>query len=348
MARNNERLHRDENDCLDKDLLPPETMVAVQRPSRDNGFAKSMLGVLMLAFTLAVFWMVESSDDDASRVVTEVATARLDKELQQQQEKHRLGQSGAAAAASAAVAVSENVVGEASEVDHDIRSICQYSSIEDLPLEDRHPSKGPRHMVDPPAGGNLTLVCCETTKGPWNIVVHHRWAPIGAEHFISMVQKGHFSADSVVPLFRCLRGFLCQFGLSGNPKRNKREKVLVDDPNWLPEGPSHRHNEDGVSRFAQGYLAYAGGGKNSRGNQLIVALEPSGPLAGGSPWEVPWGELVGHESFATLSKIYTGYGENGPSQGQLNKRGVDDEMRKEFPKLDYVNQCQILDRYVES
>ena len=43
-------------------------------------------------------------------------------------------------------------------------------------------------------------------------------------------------------------------------------KSLPDDPNWLPEGKDHRQNDVGVKRFAVGYLAYAGSGKNSRTN----------------------------------------------------------------------------------
>ena len=86
---------------------------------------------------------------------------------------------------------------------------------------------------------------------------------------------------------RCVRNFLCQFGIAGEPSYNKPYHVnLRDDPNWLPEGPAHRQNDRGVKRFAKGYLAYAGAGKHSRSNQLIVALADSGPLGGGSPWEV--------------------------------------------------------------
>ena len=60
-------------------------------------------------------------------------------------------------------------------------------------------------------------------------------------------------------------------------------------------------------------------------------------------YRVPWGELVGEESFETLSKIYTGYGEKGPSQGKLHNNGMNDEMKKEFPKLDYINKCVVVD-----
>lgn len=145
-------------------------------------------------------------------------------------------------------------------------------------------------------------------------------------------------------LMRCVKNFLCQFGIAGIPSYNKPfNKNLPDDPNWLPEGPTHRTNELGVKRFGKGYLAYAGSGKNSRGNQLIVALSDNKMLGGGSPWEVPWGEVVGKESFRTLDKIYTGYGEKGPSQGRLSREGSSEGVMKEFPKLDYILGCDVID-----
>ena len=73
-----------------------------------------------------------------------------------------------------------------------------------------------------------------------------------------------------------------------------------------------------------------------------MSLTANGPLAGGSPWEVPWGELVGDESFETISKIYTGYGDNGPPQGKLANRGMDEELKEEFPELDYINNCVVV------
>jgi len=76
---------------------------------------------------------------------------------------------------------------------------------------------------------------------------------------------------------------------------------------------------------------------------LIVALEGNGPLGGGSPWEVPWGELVSSESYETLGKIYTGYGEKGPPQGKLMNRGMTAEMKTEFPLVDYIQSCTLVD-----
>ena len=77
--------------------------------------------------------------------------------------------------------------------------------------------------------------------------------------------------------------------------------------------------------------------------EFILALHDNERLGGGSPWEVPWGELVGKESFDTLDKIYTGYGENGPSQGRLSREGSSKGVLKEFPKLDYIVSCEVID-----
>jgi hypothetical protein len=101
-----------------------------------------------------------------------------------------------------------------------------------------------------------------------------------------------------------------------------------------------------TKRFAQGYLAYAGGGPNTRDNQFILALEADGHLGGGSPWEVPWGEVIGPDSYVTLSRIYTGYGEDGPSQESLFEHGVTPDMEKEFPKLDYITSCNVIDSHM--
>jgi hypothetical protein len=79
---------------------------------------------------------------------------------------------------------------------------------------------------------------------------------------MNMVTSQYF--DSGVPMMRCMKDFLCQFGINSDPTVTKTFKSNIkDDPNWLPEGPEYRENADGVKRFAKGYLAYAGGGKNS-------------------------------------------------------------------------------------
>jgi peptidyl-prolyl cis-trans isomerase A (cyclophilin A) len=205
------------------------------------------------------------------------------------------------------------------------------------------------HRVIPPKG-NVNYVCCNSTKGFLHILVHPTWAPLGAANFEQMVDFKFF--DSGVPMMRALKGFIIQFGLNGNTtvQRAYEEQYLgrrfgglKDDPNWLPEGPPGRKDpKTGVHRFQKGYLAYAGGGKNSRGTQLIVALQNNAFLAGGSPWEVPWGQLITQESFITLDKFTTEYGEK-VSQGKIRRQGKA-YIDAEFPHLDYITWCSVVNR----
>jgi peptidyl-prolyl cis-trans isomerase A (cyclophilin A) len=225
---------------------------------------------------------------------------------------------------------------------------CIYKSLEDLKSFERipvaskdHDGNGRRHMVDPPQGGKVTLVCCDTTKGPMSIAVHRNWAPLGSQRFLDMVTDNYFS--SKVAMMRCMKNFLCQFGIAGEPSLNRKYSSIEDDTNWMPEGPTHMENEYGVRRFAKGYFAYAGGGKSSRSNQLIVALGDHKRLGGGSPWEVPFGEVVGLESYATLASISTQYGEKGPSQRLLRKEGSSENVAQQFPDLDYMTSCIVID-----
>jgi cyclophilin family peptidyl-prolyl cis-trans isomerase len=92
-----------------------------------------------------------------------------------------------------------------------------------------------RHILVPPIGGKLSLVCCSTTAGPLEIVVYYKWAPFCAEGFMEMVTSGYFTSG--IPLMQCIKGFLCKFGLNSDPaKRQDFQETFPDNGNWLPEG----------------------------------------------------------------------------------------------------------------
>lgn len=220
---------------------------------------------------------------------------------------------------------------------------CPITSISQLSDAELHPKAGDRHMVTPPDGGKVSLLCCQTTKGNMNILVHKKWAPNGAERFLKMVASGYFSSQ--IPLFRCTDA--CQFGLAGDPELTKQyNNNLKDDPPWLPTGPDHRENDKGVKRYPPGFLTYAGGGPDTRSNQFVLTLKPNQFMGGGSPWEVPMGELVGKASFDTMAKFYTGYGEKGPTQGILHKEGFSESIRELFPLMDSITGCDLVEERI--
>ncbi|OEU07623.1 cyclophilin-like protein [Fragilariopsis cylindrus CCMP1102] len=237
-------------------------------------------------------------------------------------------------------------------------SSSRSSILNDLTDEQRNPTIGRRWMVRPPSGGYLYLMCCDTTKGSFNILLHEQWAPIGVKHLITMIEgkkeeiqggnkqnnnnssnnnKHYF--DTEIPFFRCTDA--CQFGLSSNKTLTKQyRKSIPDDPLWLPTGSSNRKQ---IKRYPKGVLTHAGAGNNSRSVQFVLTLKPNKFMGGGSPWEVPLGEIV------TIVDLYTGYGEKGPGQALLKREGVTDEsggVRQKWPLLDYLLQCSIVDRLI--
>ena len=226
---------------------------------------------------------------------------------------------------------------------------CPITSISQLSNDELYPKQGQRHMVTPPNDDgkkNITLVCCETTKGYFSALLHYNWAPIGVTRLVDMIRSGYFSTSPGIPLFRCMLNDACQFGLSGNPNMTKLydNKRIIDDPLWLPTGPTNRQNEYGVKRYPIGFWTFAGSGRtNTRSNQFVITLQPNKFMGGGSPWEVPLGELVGNTSYETISKWYTGYGQNkGPSQRILRQEGYSNEIQQKYPLMDLILNCNIL------
>jgi cyclophilin family peptidyl-prolyl cis-trans isomerase len=156
-----------------------------------------------------------------------------------------------------------------------------------------------------------------------------------------MVQSGYF--DTGIPLSRCTDA--CQFGLSGDPNATKHfQDRIQDDPPWLPTGKEHRQTPEGVKRYPPGMWTYAGSGPHSRSNQFVITLKPNPFMGGGSPWEVPLGELVGgDESFETIRQWYTGYGGKGPSQKVIRREGYSERVKNEWPLMDSILSCSVVE-----
>ena len=187
--------------------------------------------------------------------------------------------------------------------------------------------------------GSAAQVVCETTTGPIVVDVYHDWAPHGAQRFLEMVTSGFFSTR--IGLFRAVKNFLCQTGVAGDPAEHKRWRAkgtIPDDPQWLPMQTSKKN-------LKRGFVSFAGGGKNSRGTEFFFAFRDL--QLGGSPWEVPFGTLVGDASFHAMDRWYAGYGDmpgfggHAPNQGRIYQQGVS-YLENEFPDLDYIERCDVI------
>ena len=97
----------------------------------------------------------------------------------------------------------------------------------------------------------------ETSKGSFTVEVTRSLAPNGADRFYNLVRAGYFTD---VEFFRVISGFMCQFGIHGNPKVTAawREARIPDEP---VKGSNTR-----------GAITFAKAGPNTRTTQLFINL----------------------------------------------------------------------------
>jgi peptidyl-prolyl cis-trans isomerase A (cyclophilin A) len=167
----------------------------------------------------------------------------------------------------------------------------------------------------------------ETSKGSFTVEVTRSLAPNGADRFFNLVRAGYFTD---VEFFRVISGFMCQFGIHGNPKVSAawRESRIPDDP---VKGSN-----------ARGAITFATAGPNTRTTQLFINFGNNASLDGMG--FSPFGKVI--EGMDVVDQIHSGYGEGaprglGPDQGRIQQEG-NAYLKKEFPKLDYIKSAVIL------
>jgi peptidyl-prolyl cis-trans isomerase A (cyclophilin A) len=167
----------------------------------------------------------------------------------------------------------------------------------------------------------------DTTKGEFIVDVTRAWAPIGADRFFNLVKNGFFDDSG---LFRVVKNFMVQFGMSGDPKvsRALMRSNIMDDP---------------VKQSSKrGYITYAMGGPNTRTTQVFISYIDNSRLD--SMGFAPFGKVT--KGMDVVDSIYSGYGDM-PSQGgagpdptQIANQG-NAYLRKDFPKLDFIKSATI-------
>lgn len=169
----------------------------------------------------------------------------------------------------------------------------------------------------------------DTTKGSFTIAVHKKWSPAGADRFYNLVKIGYFRD---VAFFRAIAGFMCQFGIHGDPAVNRvwREASIQDDP---PAGQSNRRY---TITFAKKGLP------NSRSVQFFINFKDNMMLD--QMGFTPFGEVV--DGQAVVDQINTEYGEGAPGGRGPDQMRVQTEgnayLKASFPRLDYVTSVTLL------
>jgi peptidyl-prolyl cis-trans isomerase A (cyclophilin A) len=168
----------------------------------------------------------------------------------------------------------------------------------------------------------------DTSVGSFTIEVTRALSPNGADRFYNLAKSGFFTD---VAFFRVIEGFMCQFGIHGNPKVATawRTANIQDDP-------VKASNTRGMVTFAKTGLP------NSRSTQFFINFGDNTQLD--TMGFSPFGKIT--EGMDVVDKIYKGYGEgaprgNGPDQMRAQSEG-NAYFKKEFPKLDYIKSATLV------
>ena len=168
----------------------------------------------------------------------------------------------------------------------------------------------------------------DTSVGSFTIEVTRALSPNGADRFFNLAKNGFFTD---VAFFRVIEGFMCQFGIHGNPKVATawRTANIQDDP-------VKASNTRGMVTFAKTGLP------NSRSTQFFIIFGDNTQLD--TMGFSPFGKIT--DGMDVVDKIYKGYGEgaprgNGPDQMRAQSEG-NAYFKKEFPKLDYIKSATLV------
>eukprot|EP00008_Paramoeba_atlantica_P012491 CAMPEP_0201482260 /NCGR_PEP_ID=MMETSP0151_2-20130828/6546_1 /ASSEMBLY_ACC=CAM_ASM_000257 /TAXON_ID=200890 /ORGANISM="Paramoeba atlantica, Strain 621/1 / CCAP 1560/9" /LENGTH=374 /DNA_ID=CAMNT_0047864881 /DNA_START=23 /DNA_END=1144 /DNA_ORIENTATION=- len=180
----------------------------------------------------------------------------------------------------------------------------------------------------------VTVECDTSEGGPLVIEVHPEWAPLAAHQFLNLVLDGYYDHS---PLFRVVKHFLVQFGISLNEELESKwgSSPIDDDPNiGIP--------------FSRGTVSFAGSGVNSRTTQIFITYsDEAGKHLGKVPHETPFGKVISGMKYA--DEFFDGEGEfsmdlkpwgNGPEQHRIKTEGSS-YLEKNYPKLSYIQKCVI-------
>jgi peptidyl-prolyl cis-trans isomerase A (cyclophilin A) len=175
---------------------------------------------------------------------------------------------------------------------------------------------------------DLFKVNLDTSKGPVVLEIHRDWAPVGADHFYTLVKLGFYDQAR---FFRVIRNFVVQFGVAGDPKTN----ALWANAD-LPDDPVKQHN-------VKGTLTFATRGPNSRSTQLFINLKNNSASLDNQGF-APIGLVT--EGMDNVENFYNAYGElapmggQGPDPGQIATQG-NDYLLSRFPRLDFIKKATI-------
>lgn len=161
-----------------------------------------------------------------------------------------------------------------------------------------------------------------TSKGPFVVQVKRSLAPHGADRLYELVRIGYFTD---VRFFRLVPNFVVQFGIHGDPAVNALWDTAV-----IPDDSIRSSNADGT-------IAFAASGPNTRATQLFISTGNNARKLDGQRLFSPFGTVV--EGMDVVRALNAEYGEE-PNAVRIVRQG-NSYLAKWYPALDYIKSATI-------
>ena len=192
------------------------------------------------------------------------------------------------------------------------------------PSDEPKKAEAPKVNPDAPAP-DVFKVNLDTSKGPVVIEVHKDWAPLGAQHFFELLNRGYYDGNR---FFRVTRAYV-QFGVNGDPKVSSMWSTVN-----FRDDPVKQSNTKGT-------VSYAKIGPNSRATQLFINMRDNKDLDKES--FTPIGKVV--EGMDAVEAFYSAYGDmpprgQGPDPTKIETQG-NAYLDAHFPRLDFIKKAAV-------
>jgi len=170
----------------------------------------------------------------------------------------------------------------------------------------------------------------ETTAGAFDIESKRIWSPKAVDRLYQLI-KSEFYTD--IALYRVVPNFVVQFGIHNDSSLNKEwaNYTILDEPV--------------IEKNIEGSISFARGGKESRTTQIFINLKSNSPRLDTLDYNGVKGFPVVAkvtQGMDVVKKFYDGYGgKPATKQNDIQKDG-NSYLKKNFPKLDYINRAYII------
>jgi peptidyl-prolyl cis-trans isomerase A (cyclophilin A) len=168
----------------------------------------------------------------------------------------------------------------------------------------------------------MAKVQFDTSKGAFVVQVHRDWAPIGADRFYTLANRGYYDGNR---FFR-VTDILAQFGINGDPEVSKHwiGAKIPDDQ------PGKQTNKRGTIAFMQA---------NFRRTQTFINKVDNSIL---DRQVSPFGEVVsGMDVIDRLTPTELSPAGDGPTLTDIFQKGTP-FLEKQHPNLDYVKMATVV------